>query len=471
MFRLTFLICMFLFICSQGFGQTSQSKEYSISIAIEGWTDPTAFLGYYINESTYIQDTAQVINGKVLFEGSEKLISGLYFLYTPNNLFFEFIVNEPNFSLSSTIDDVSGNMVAEGSEENTHFFSYQNKMLSFQKEAKELTPNDGILSPSDSLIRLEKLREINKKVKAIQLKERDEHRGTYFSEFLSLIIRPEIVVPENLAVADASKYRLNEYKSQFWNGVNFSNPGIIRNPVFEPKMNEYFDKLVYSQADSLNKEIDAFLTRKMDSTVFRYIVVTLTNKYATSKIMTSDGVFVHMVNDYYATGKAYWVDNVTLTRMKQNSERLQPILIGKKAPVFISEDFDGNHINNPFSTTDKDYKILFFYDSGCGHCKKAAPKLMASYKALEKSNISAEIISMNLSPDKVEWEVFIKTYGLGGITLGDTQSKSNGGYYYKVETTPQIFVIDGDNKIIGKKIGAEFVDDFLIQHVNLKGQK
>ncbi|MGB3465168.1 MAG: TlpA disulfide reductase family protein, partial [Cyclobacteriaceae bacterium] len=121
---------------------------------------------------------------------------------------------------------------------------------------------------------------------------------------------------------------------------------------------------------------------------------------------------------------------------------------------------------NQFDITEKDYKIVFFYDSGCGHCKKAAPVLMEAFDELQNANISADVISMNLSEDREEWRKFIEEYNIQGKVLGDIKGISNAGYYYYIDSTPQIYVLDKDNKIIAKKIAAEYVDDFIRDYID-----
>ena len=445
-----------------GFSQSTDEDSYRIDISIDEWKDTVAYLGYYVGAKTYLEDTATVVNNRVVFEGNKKLTSGMYFLYTPQSLFFEFLVNEQNFSMSTVYDDITGKMRVGGSPENNLFFEYQRELGARQKLAQELSDQFKNSTGADSIAILDRLRAINVEVKEYQQQARDNAPGTFFAEILSLILRPDTEeAPASLSEDEQKEYQFRKYKQQFWKGSRFENPGTIKNPLFETKVNEYFDKLVYQQADSINTALDQFLSVDMDTAVYRYLIVTLTNKYATSKMMGMDGVYVHMIDNYYSTGKAFWIDETTLTRMEQNSERLKPILIGQQAPLFRSENVEGQTIANPFSITDKDYKVLFFYDSGCGHCKKAAPKLMDAFHELQSADISVDVISMNLSDNKDEWKSFIDTYGLEGQILGDLKGVSNAGYYYYVDSTPKIFILDEKNKIIAKKLGAEFIDDFI----------
>lgn len=465
--KLTFSLVLLLLLNVFAFGQKG-TDGHRIEVTIDGWTDTVSYLGYYIGEKTYIEDTASVKNNRAVFQGTKNLTPGMYFVYTPGNLFFELLVNEDDFELTTTIGEVNAAMQVKGSQENELFFAYQNKMSAFQSTAGELNKKLKNLTGVDSIAAIDRLRSINDEVQEYQRSQKTNNDGTFFSEILSLILRPgNIEAPADMGEEQVNAYRFNKYKSLFWDGTDFRNPGTIRNPIFEGKINEYFEKLVYSLPDSVNKEIDSFLSRQMDTVVYRYLVVTLTNKYATSKQMGMDAVYVHMIDNYYSTGKAYWIDETTLTRMEQNSERLRPILIGKKAPLFKSETLSGDLISDPYAATDKDFKIVFFYDSGCGHCKESIPKVMTAYNALKDSNVSAELITMNLSEDKAEWQKFVNDYKVEGLILGDTKGFSNAGYYYYVDSTPQIYIVDRNNKIIAKKLSAQYIDDFILDYIKL----
>lgn len=456
-----------LLLLSSGFTHGQKGVDgHRIEVSIDGWTDTISYLGYYIGDKTYIEDTAVVKGNKAIFKGDKNLIKGMYFVYTPNSLFFEFLVNKDVFSLTTRIENINANMRIEGSRENELFFAYQNKISDYQKRAGELNKRLKDSKGADSVATINELRSINDEVEQFQRSQKAKYSGTYFSEILSLILRPDnIEAPSEMNESQANAYRLKKYKGLFWDGTDFGNPGTIRNPIFGSKVSEYFEKLVYNMPDSVTKEIDGLLSQKMDTVVYRYLVVTLTNKYATSKQMGMDAVYVHMIDNYYSSGKAYWIDETTLTRMEQNSERLRPILIGKKAPLFKSEKLDGSLVANPYASTNKDYKIVFFYDSGCGHCKESIPKVMKAYNALKDSNVSAELITMNLSEDKEEWQKFVNDFKVEGLILGDTKGFSNAGYYYYVDSTPQIYIVDKNNEIIAKKLPAEYIDDFILDYI------
>lgn len=462
----TILVLTLLCIWNITIAQSNQDG-YRIDITLEGWEEKEAFLGYHVGSKTYVEDTAAVKNGRVIFEGNYNLTPGMYFLYAPNGTFMEFLISDQRrFSLYTKHDDLTRSMKVTGSLDNELFFNYQKRLSNYRQEAEKYSEQYKNSTGRDSIQAAEKLTEINNAVTDFQRSELIGNTGTFYSQVLSQIVRPKVVeAPENYSEERKKDYQYRIYKSRFWEGTDFNNPGTVKTPMFEPKLNEYFDKLVYKQVDSISLDIDKMLSVEMDTAVYRYIVVTLTNKYAASKMMGMDAVYVHMIDNYYSTGKAYWVDDATLTRMEQTSERLKPLLLGQVAPVFRAENLQGETVMNALTVTDKDYKILFFYDSDCGHCKKAIPKLMTAFEELKNQNVSAEVITMNLGEDREEWTNFLTIYNVTGKKLSNLKGVSNAGYYYYVDSTPQIYILDKDNKIIAKKLSAEYVDDFIIDYI------
>ena len=56
-----------------------QKKEgYKITGTVNGLKDSTVMLAYYFGGKQYATDTANVVNGKFIFEGDKKLKGGMY---------------------------------------------------------------------------------------------------------------------------------------------------------------------------------------------------------------------------------------------------------------------------------------------------------------------------------------------------------------------------------------------------------
>ena len=126
---------------------------------------------------------------------------------------------------------------------------------------------------------------------------------------------------------------------------------------------------------------------------------------------------------------------------------------------------------------DAKYTILYFWDSGCGHCKKATPKLKKYYEENAKS-IGLEVFAVGTELELKEWKGFIKEHKLPWMNISDTpEINKNAWNYinkglttleslnfrdiYDIYSTPVVLVLDKDKKILGKRIGVEQIEEFI----------
>jgi peroxiredoxin len=230
---------------------------------------------------------------------------------------------------------------------------------------------------------------------------------------------------------------------------------------------KYFDDFVIRQADSVNIEIKEWLD-KFDGHPqgLRYWLMTLYTKYQESKIMGMDGVTVFLSDEYFLTDKVDFMDEDQKLEIEEELKFIRPNLIGKMAPRMnlldtAMQPFFLNELNEK-------YLIYFFYDPDCGHCKKKTPVLKEAYADLKKAG--AEVIAICTITDTDKWKKFIKEQKLDWLNLGDPLYQNNFRMEYNVRTTPQLYVLNQERKIIAKKIDVEQVLDF-IQNYELLDQK
>ena len=79
--------------------------------------------------------------------------------------------------------------------------------------------------------------------------------------------------------------------------------------------------------------------------------------------MGIDKVFVHLAENYYLKGKADWVDNELLSKMRKRANEIKPILIGKPAPPLQVLDTSLNTFD--IKSLDAKFTVLYFYDPDC----------------------------------------------------------------------------------------------------------
>lgn len=446
----------------------SSMAQYEISVSIDGLTDTSAFLGYHLGKSKYIQDTTIMDNGNAVFKGDESLSHGVYFLYTPN-YFLEFVVtDEQTFSIASDSENPLLNKKVAGSQENDIFHQFQLKLAETQTSSRELQEAlKDAATREDSVSIYDGIREIDIDNRKFQDQLAQENPESYVATFTNLIRKPDDVeAPEGLTDQEIKQYKFQNYKDHFFDGIDFGYEGILRTPLFYDRLMEYVDKLTSPEPDSLINTVD-FLVNKaaINPDVFRYIIVTLTNKFSQPKLMGHDAVFVHLVQNYYLSGKATWADEKVLDEFRNAVNDLKPNLIGEIAPSLNLLDTTLSPIS--LSDIDAKYTVLFFYDPDCGHCKKAAPLALDFYHNYRGEGVEA--LGVCATTDLEKWKNFVSEKSLDWINAADPFYKSNFRKEYNIVSFPTIYVLDEDKKIIGKRIAVEQLDEFINARLRMDG--
>ncbi|MEO5674528.1 MAG: TlpA disulfide reductase family protein, partial [Chitinophagales bacterium] len=216
--------------------------------------------------------------------------------------------------------------------------------------------------------------------------------------------------------------------------------------------------LTVQAPDSINKEADYLIEKaRGDSEMYKYVLWWLTYTHETSKIMGMDAVFVHMVENYYMPGKAWWIDSATLNKMVDRARKIAPNLIGNTAPELALKDSAGNW--QILSKVPAKFTILLFWDPDCGHCQKEIPKLKEVYEKWRSKGI--EVYAVDIEPDVNKWKKFVHEKKLDWINVNDPQHQSNFRQLYDISSTPVIYILDEKKVIRAKRIGVEQLDDVL----------
>lgn len=450
-----------------GFSQAI-GQGYNIKLDLQNFEPDTVFLGYYFGGSQYIKDTAYAAEkGQFVFSGKEELDGGVYIVVLPpDNEFFQVMINkgEQNFSLKADYNDITRTLKIKGSPDNNLFYEYLNFI---QEAGKKAEPLRAAISANEKGASKEKeaLEDINKMVKAKQ----EEIILKNPKSLTSILIgaNMETPFPEFTGTEDEIQLKQYEfYKKHYFDHIDLSDPRIAQTPFLQDRIDYYLEKLTYQLPDSLIESID-YLLQEMEGNekAYQYYLVQFLNEYAKSKIVGMDAVYVHLVDNYYAKGKAPWVEEEQLDKIVKNANTLRPILIGKTAPNLTLFKQDETRIQ--IHDMKADYTVLFFWAPDCGHCKKAMPNMVDFYNTYKDKGVDIfGVCTATGDKEKTCWEQE-KALGIDiWLNTSDKYLRSRYKQVYDVQTTPQIFVLDKNKKIVFKKIGAEQLPgvlDFLIQ--------
>ena len=459
------IVVFFILISSVSYGQAA--KGYEIDITITGLQDSTIFIAYHLGDKQYIKDTLKLDKaGRTIASGKENLPQGIYMVVLPGKKYFEFLItNNQTFALSCSYENYFSTLKFKGSEENSAFVEYQKKWLSLQQQAmsigKRIQDNK---SNKDSLQVLNSIQKQQEETMKAYLKGVIKANN---NNLLSVLVKallplevPEYKVPMGVRNPDSVRWvwNYNYNKNHFFDNVNLTDERLLRTPILHARLKAFFTNVVIQLPDSINKEIDKItrLTSKNRS-VFQFVAVFLFNHFRESEIMGHDAVMVKLADDIYLSGKADWVTKEFKDDLKRQIDLIRPNLIGLKAENLIMDSYKGIFVS--LHDIEKDFTILYFWEPDCGHCKETTPKLRTYYEKAKNENI--EIFAVCTTADKAKWSKYIEDNKLTWINGWDPERKSHFDYFYNVQATPMVYVLDKDKKIIAKKISVEDVGSFI----------
>ncbi len=450
----------------------AQKPGHQIIVNIPTLKDTTCFLANYYGDKQYIVDTVRADgNGTVVFQGKETLPGGIYLFVFPDKRYFEMIIDkEQYFSMETSWDDPIHNMKVTGSKENEFFYNYLVYAIELQKSSSQMQDMlKSATSEKDSTAMREQLIANDKKMDEYRLNFQQDHPESFLAKVFKSM--PEPVVPKEIPVLSNgrkdSTFAYHYFKNHYLDNVDFSDRRLLRTPLFAAKLEKYLKELIPQIPDSINKAADYLVEKaEADSEMFKYVVWWITYTHETSKVMGMDEVFVHMVEKYYMTGKAFWLDSVQRVKIIDRARKIAPNIIGNTAPELALKDSAGAW--QILSKVPAKYTILLFWDPDCGHCQKEIPKLKEVYEKWKPKGV--EIYSVDIEADEAKWKKFIRENNLNWINVNDVSRQSNFRQLYDIYSTPVIYILDDKKVIRAKRIGADQIDEFL-NHLETVAQK
>jgi len=461
------------------------SQGYDIKVKINGLSNKQIILGHYLSKSMYPDDTIKLDSkGFGVFRGKKALPSGMYLIYLPSSKYFDVIIGEDQlFSLEADTVNFDQSLVFKGSEENQIFLDFKSYFSQLREKVDSISKIiSGLSDPAAKEEQSNKLKQIieDRTTHILQIKQ--DHPNLFVSDFLRATLDVHVPDPpkdEHGVVID-SNWQYYYYRDHYFDNFNIADPRLLRTLFYEDKIMTFITKVVPQVPDSLIHYTDFLIekTRK-DSDSFRFMLITLFNYFGKSNIMGMDAVQVHIADKYYIK-EAWWSDSKFISDLKERTEKSRPLLIGAIAPDidlmvipsehFISAQQDTSlrrypHVGKKtyLHEIESKYLVLLFWEADCGHCKTAVPELYKIYeRSLKNLNVKVLAVSTLFGEDgKIKWINFVNENGLYDWINAWNPYSYEFKLKYDVVTTPQIYILDENKKIIAKRISPEQVEDII----------
>lgn len=495
------LVVIFSILISVGFSQ-------KIKFKVGGVKDTTVFLVKYYGKGMYYADTAVLKNGVCEFNvGTQipEVPAGVLAFLMPGSKYFDFIYNkdEKEIYIETAGPDFNANMQVKKSEENRIFTDYVKFIGTKRTKANELSKMREAFKKED-----ENYKQLTTEMDAISKSVVEYQKALIANNPDKLVAKVvkmsmDIEVPE--APRDAtgklidSTWGYKYYRDHYFDNIDLTDDRLLNTPMFHNKMDDFFSKkMLIQHPDTIVKYAYIFCD-KLDqkSEMFKYCVSHITSTFEKSNIMGMDKVFVRMGQRYYcsknAEGKspAHWMPEDKLKDLCEKVEVNKNLVQGVVPPnVILRDTTDVNW--RGFYDIKAEYTILYFWDPECGHCKVSTPKLQKLYaEKLKGRNVEVFAVGKAIGDDFEKWKKFIKTNNLTFINVGMTDKlfkaaqedarqfipkyttiqSLNYQDTYDIFSTPRVFILDKDKKIVAKQLSISQLEDFIDHLQGVKAPK
>jgi thiol-disulfide isomerase/thioredoxin len=467
------IVLIFLFILASASAQQPEENGHRIEVNIPSLSDTTLILGHYYNQRMYVDDTTRIDSqGTAVFEDTESLPQGVYVVYLPSQSYFDLLIDaDQNFNVTADTSNLVKSLQIEGAAQTKKFNDYKLFIIARQEEGRELQQQLQAQDPDS-----EEAAEIRTKLGAINQKVEDEWEKLLAENpesMLGIFIKgiqeievPQFEIEESVEKKDSLQRlkRYHYYRNHYFDNMDLSDARLLRTPFFTGKVENYFSSVVPQIPDTLLAESIKIIEQARPAPeMFRYLVSYLFNYANDSQIMGMDNLLVGIAEKYYLSGEADWADEEFMEKLETRVKELKPTLVGGMSHDLKMQSYTGEY--HRLHEIVAPVTILVFWETDCGHCKTAIPKLHDLYQE-KLQDMGIKVFAVYTQGDQPEWGEFIEENGLYDfINVWDPYRQSGFRENYDIRSTPTVFVLGEDKKIIGKRIAIEDLPGFISHYL------
>lgn len=457
---------LFLIISSLSLvAQTEKKAGYHIEVQIGNYDNDTCILGYHMGPNIYVADTAlRNAQGNWVFEGDQPLDGGLYLiLVKPSNTYTDFLIaseeDQRDIRLSTKLEngDLQKNLVVNGSADNTLFYDYLNFLNQNRAKDQALARQFEAAKEADKPALQKQLDELGVAVQNYQKRLIKEHPQSLTTSIIQASLQPE--VPKGYDRKQGFYY----YRDHYWDGFDWSDERLIRTPVFKDKIENWTERLTVQVPDSVIKSVEFIMEQVKqggNNKMIRYAAAELLNKYAQTKVICMDAVYVFLGEKYYCNGGADWVEQEQLEKICEDVQKLKPLQCGMYAPNIRLRNMEGEHVN--LYDVKAEYVALYFWDPSCGNCSKTTDALLPVYEEYKDKGFEIFGICSKTWKDLAECKNKVAEKKMTFVnTSDDAYPLAVVKKQYNVQVNPYLILLDKDKKIRWKRIDANQLRDLL----------
>ena len=419
-------------------------------------------LGVFGNQNFIMDSARSDASGKFVFSADSLLPTGFYYVMLgSDNSYFQLLLDkDQEFKLNTTKGDFVNSMVVDGSLDNELLF----KNLKFENEfGKRLQPiNNQLAKLSQGTAEYGTLKAkqdalVNERLEHLKWFA-DNHPNSFFTKFKLSGQNPDLTYPKLPNGELDQVAQVYHYRRAFFDNVDFSSPATMRTPVFANKLRKYVRELTPQNADSLIKYVDELIAKtKGNKELFKFVVNWVALEYKTPKTMGTEALYVHMIDTYWTPELAFWSNPEEIKGLRGEVSLMKPSLLGKTAQDVQATNEKGETVS--IYGMKAPIKVVYIYSYDCEHCQKETPEMVEVYN--QWKNQGLDVFALCTDTDKAKWQDFVRKNNMTFHNAFDPERKSRYDRKYHIDITPELYVIDKNNKIIASNLNPAQLPDFL----------
>ncbi len=465
------IVCTFLvFITS--FSVLAQAKKSIPASQIEFQSSEYKNKMYYLAShygkyQTLLDSVKGTNDGKLIFKKDKKYVEGIYMLVTSDKKIELELMMDANQKFTIQVTNPTDKTLAISNSPlnqdfNTFNSFFKTKMEGIKSLEKTLADKK---TKQDSALVIKDLKKIQSEINGYK----NNYIQSNPSTTLALLFRMSQPI-DNFLNKPAEEKLANKtdsiayLKKHFFDGVDFKDNRLLRNPFLENRIAAYFNALVPVNPEAVTTEIIQILNKTdlPNGDVFKYLSLHFVDLYSEPKIMGMDRVFINIYNTYFKNKEYAWLQLKQKEFFKFKVSSIKDNLVGDKGRNLFMLTQDQKRID--LYDVKAKYIVIAFWDPTCGHCATEIPKMHQLYETEWKQKGVVVFAVNNNTNEMVKWKEFIEKEKLSDWTNVYPAPVVTGNYtkedvdfqtLYNVRQTPVIYLLDQDKKIIAKKVGPE----------------
>jgi peroxiredoxin len=441
--------------------QAAGNLKMEVVVAGAG-NDLAKLLGVYGNQNFIIDSARSDANGLFVFEADSLLPTGFYYLMlASDNSYFQLVLDrDQEFRIETQKGNFVNAMKVDGCLDNELLYKNLKFEADFGTRLQPVNDQLAALKPGTTEYNNAKAKQdalIKERTDHVQWFA-DTHPNSFFTKFKLSGQNPELTFPKLPNGEVDQVAQVYHYRRAFFDNVDLTSESTLRTPVFANKLRKYIRELTPQNADSLIRYSDELIAKtKGNKELFKFVVNWIALEYKTPKSMGTEALYVHMIDTYWTPELAFWSNPEEIKGLRGEISLMKPSLIGKIAQDVQATNEKGETVS--IYGMRSPIKVVFIYSYDCEHCQKEAPEMVQVYNQWKSQGL--DVFALCTDKDKTKWQEFVRKNNMTFRNAIDPERKSRYDHKYHIDITPELYVLDKNNKIIASNLSPNQLPEFV----------